>query len=96
MGGDVRRPISCDVPVSGPFDLGKGYQGYLGVAPNGRTFVVESETGAIVGNTLENVIDDISQGDPDVMRRQIEKARETVKRAQEMSQDDFWRMLKGD
>jgi hypothetical protein len=95
LGGDVHRPICCDVEVSGPHDLGFGYQGYVATSPNGRTFVAESETGAIVGPSLSDVINDISQGDPSIMRKQIEKAHETAKRAEELSPDRFWSLIKG-
>jgi hypothetical protein len=64
MGGNVNAPIICDVPVSGPFDIGGGQQGYLAVSPKGHTFVAESVTGAIVGSTIKDVKTDIATADP--------------------------------
>lgn len=94
MGGDCNAPIICDVPVDGPFDLGVGYQGFLAVSPNGKTFVAESITGAIVGSTVDGVRKDIKVGDKAVMERQIAQAKELVLRADTVSQDEFWKLLR--
>lgn len=80
MGGSVDYLLACDLPCTGPHKLGKGYSGYLATAPNGKTFVAEAKTGAIVGPTLEDVRADIGKAKPKVMREQVAKA------AQEMTE----------
>jgi hypothetical protein len=94
MGGDVNAPVFCDVPVDGPFDLGKGYEGFLAVSPSGRTFVAESITGAIVGSTVAEVRKDVTTADEAIMKEQIAEAQKRVRRAERVSPADFWRMLK--
>ena len=79
----------------GPFDLGKGYQGCLMMSPlTGQTYVAESETGAIVGNTIAQVCHDIEEGDDKVMERQMADAREAIENAEHVSPEVFWRRMK--
>jgi hypothetical protein len=94
MGGSVHYPMGTRVPCSGPFDLGRGYSGYLATAPNGRTFVAEATTGALVGPTIEAVRKDIETGDPKLMVAQVAKATETVKKVEETTPKEFWAALK--
>lgn len=94
MGGNVYATIYCEVEVTGPHDLGKGYQGYMATSPSGETFVVESTTGAIVGPTLEEVRADVAAADKTVMDEQIANAAEQFKEAERVSPDYFWRFLR--
>lgn len=94
MGGDVNAPVMADVPVSGPFDVGKGFTAYLAVSPSGRTFVAESITGAIVGSTIKQVCADIIEGEKSVMDKQIKDAEKLVKRAYITEPDELWKRLK--
>lgn len=93
MGCDVNAPMMADVPVVGPFDLEKGYQGYLAVSPAGNTFVVESLTGGIVGDSIEEVRADISDADEEFMRQQIVTANELSKRAYMVTPEVLWKKL---
>lgn len=93
MGGDCNAPIICEVPVHGPFDLGRGIQGFLVVSPSGQTFVVEVETGGIVGFTVKDVRRDIEVADSVVMEAQIADAKKRVLKARTVSSDEFWRRL---
>jgi len=93
MGGKVRRPIVCDVEVTGPYDIGAGRQAYLATSPSGKTFVAESETGAIVGPNLEQVRQDVAEAVVGVMERQMEQARETLKEAETLDAERFWPLL---
>jgi len=68
MGGDVNAPIATKLEVGEPFDLGGGFEGYLVVSPAGKTHVVESETGAFVGTSIDDVKADIAAGDPAIIR----------------------------
>lgn len=95
MGGEVWRPIKCDVPITGgPFDLGSGYEGYLITSPNGTTFVAESITGMFVGSTIEEVRNDISCADYKVMKIQIEDAKKDFAKSTAIPVEEFWRMLR--
>lgn len=94
LGSELWQPVGCEVPAQGPFDVGKGYQAYVIVSPNGTTFVAESETGAIIGPSLDEVRADIAAGEEAVMRKQIEEARVKAARARPYSPQDFWKMLK--
>lgn len=93
LGGDVHASIVCGVEVLGPFDLGKGYQGWLLATPGGKTFVAETETGAIVGGSLDGVRADVAAADEAVMKRQIENAKKMRQRAYRGNQEEFWKRL---
>ena len=93
LGGDVNAPIMFDVEILGYYGLGRGYSGYLFESPSGKTFVAESETGAIVGTTLHGVRVDIAGGDDEVMRKQIAQGKQDVKSAYLGTEDEFWKKL---
>ena len=94
LGGDVNAPVASMVEAQGPFPLGKGYKGYLIVAPNGKTWVAESTTGALVGPTLDEVRADIKAAKPSVMKAQIEDAKIQVEKAYLVPAKEFWTKLK--
>jgi glycine/D-amino acid oxidase-like deaminating enzyme len=94
MGGAVDYPMGTEVEADGPHDLGKGYTGYLVTAPNGKTFVAESETGAIVGADLDFVRNDIKESDPEVVKKQIAHAREELKRLERVTPEQFWTAMR--
>jgi len=91
MGGDVHAPVATDVPATGPFDIGAGYQAYMVASPSGRTFVVEGITGAIIGSTIERVRKDVATADRDVMAAQIANAEKWAKRANVVKPAEFWK-----
>lgn len=95
MGGNVNAPVCIETEATGPFDLGKGWKGYVVVAPSGKTFVAESITGAIVGSTIEEVRADVATAAESIMIRQIEDAKKRAAEAEAVSADVFWRQLKG-
>lgn len=82
------------VKCTGPHKLGKGYEGYVATAPNGKTFVAEASTGAIVGDTLENVRADIRIAEASVMREQIRNAEQEAKKAEVADAAFFWSALR--
>lgn len=91
MGGDVNGPIGAKIEVGEKIPLGKGLFGYLVASPiSGETFVAESETGAFVGPTIEQVRGDVEAADEAVMADQIEKAKERMKKVRVLDADDFW------
>ncbi len=94
MGGDVNAPIYCNVPVEGPIDVGKGYKVFVATSPNGRTFIAESITGAVVGISLKEVCTDIRLADDLIMKKQITEAKERVLSAYLITPDEFWGLLR--
>ncbi len=95
MGGDVNRPVKCEIEAQGPFDIGKGFKAYLVSKPGGRFAVAEATTGAIVGDTLEEVRADIKDGSAAVMRKQVAESAIQVARAFTVEPDEFWSLMKG-
>ena len=95
MGGAVHQPVATEVEPQGEYDLGKGFKGYLIVAPNGKTFVAEKTTGAFVGPTVEAVRKDIADcKDIELMEKQVVEAREKVKFSRIIPTKEFWKLLK--
>ncbi len=88
------HPVGTRVPTTGPFPMGRGYQGLLVTAPNGKTFVAEASSGAFVGSDLIGVATDIHVGDPAVMKRQVAEAREMAASISWVDPDTFWARLK--
>lgn len=90
MGGRCNYVLACDWECDGPHDLGGGYTGWVATAPNGVTRVVEDKSGAIVGDSLSAVRQDIKDGDPKVMNQQLEEAIAQAKEAEVKSAEHFW------
>ena len=94
LGGDVHRPVSTRLPMAGPYPLGDGFYGFLWrSSTDDSTFVVESSSGGIIGDTLEDVQEDIKAGDHKVMVRQVRTAREQSALADSVPPEQFllWR-----
>ena len=93
MGGSVHRPIKCAVSedhLSGPCDIGQGYQAYIVTSPAHLTYVVEASTGALIGPTIEDVRHDIEYGNPEFMAQQMIESAKNLTKAQLLSFDEFW------
>lgn len=93
LGGDVYQPLFCEVEAQGPIDLGRGYKGYLVLAPDGSTVVAESTSGGLVGPTIQEVRADIKSGSIAVMRKQVEEAVEKGKTARPIAPEEFWTLM---
>lgn len=95
MGGPVRQAVKTDVePTSGPHDLGQGYTGYVITTPAGNTRVAEAATGALVGDTLDDVRRDVADANPETMRDQIAAAANHAHSAKTLTPAEFWRLMK--
>lgn len=94
MGGDVNAPISTEIEVGEPVDLGKGITGYLVCSPSGKTFVAEATTGAFIGGSIDQVKTDIGEAAPEVMQEQLAAAKKRAKSAESMEKDKFWGMFR--
>ena len=94
MGGSCWYPMGLETKVGKKHKLGKGYNGYLITAPNGKTFVAEATTGAFVGPSIEAVKKDIKEGDKKVMIQQVEDAKKMVPKIEVIESEEFWKRLK--
>lgn len=94
MGGSVWQPVKTEWTVEGSFALERGYKGYLAIAPNGTTYVIEGKSGALIGPSIEEVKKDVKSGNPEVMKEQIANALKEVANARIVEPDEFWRKLK--
>jgi len=93
MGGNVHSTISALLECVGPYDLGKGFTGWLTTAPNGRTFVSENRSHGTVGETIEQVRKDVAEGDAEVMRVQIIEHSQEGKDIKPSTPEQFWEAL---
>ena len=94
MGGSVHYFLATEVEASEHFDVGQGISCRLVVAPNGATFCVEAETGAIVGSTPAEVKQDMAEADPEVVQKQITQARHDSASAEEVPPQRFWELMR--
>lgn len=94
MGGRVNYFICTEVSATESVELGRGVWVRLVTTPRGETRVIESSTGAIVGNTLEEVRADFASAEPDVVSKQIEQARIDSEEAEYLTPEEFWNRLK--
>jgi hypothetical protein len=92
MGGNVNQPIATEVDCSEEFDLGKGFKGVIAVSPNGKTYVVETTSGGIVGNSVDDVKADIASASND-LAEQVKGEIERGKTADLVKPDEFWKMM---
>jgi len=90
LGGRVNQPTGCEIEVKEEQYLGQGYCGYEIITPKGNTIVVEKTSGAIIGDSINSVRNDITEGSPEVMKKQIEYACEELKSIKLIDQDEFW------
>lgn len=94
MGGDVHGFISTDVDVTETFIVNDFITLYEVRGPDGKTAIVEAISGGIVGNSLNKVLKDIETAEPDVMKEQIKGACEMAKRADHVSETEFWKYFR--
>ena len=94
MGGKKNRPTGTEVDITDAekINLGKGYYGYEIKTPKGDVIVIEANTGAIIGNDIKTVKQDIDEADESVMASQIEKANIEMQKVQVMDNFRFWNM----
>lgn len=91
----AKAPVCVHVDAEGPFEVGNGWSAYVVTAPNGRTFIAEALTGALVGDSLEEVRADMASADPIILAQQEAMARETGPKAFEIDLDEWWSKLGG-
>lgn len=82
--------IATQLEVEGPYDLGKGYSGFIATSPKGETFIVERSTGGFVGGTLAEVRKDVKKAKAEVLAAQMTKQMEVAATAKLMKPKSFW------
>ena len=97
MGGSLYRPIAAELPdeqLGELYDLGLGFSGYLITDSNDQTHVIESLSGAHVGDTLDEVRQDIATScDLEFMRDQVMDAIQKRDSATMIELETFWRKV---
>lgn len=93
MGGRTHRATGCEIPCIGPYALGEGYEAYVGMTPKGNVMIAEKTTGAIVGDSIAQVREDIVKGDPEVMAKQVSEAREMLQDLVRVKEYEFYEMI---
>jgi hypothetical protein len=96
LGGDLRRPVATVLDAVGPFDIGKGYEAFIVYSPAGVTRIVDSKTGAFVGEDLKTVREDIAQGNVEEMADQITASKVRSDYAEDVAPAKFWQILRMD
>lgn len=91
LGGNVHAMLTTTVEAQGPFNLGKGFKGFVVTAPTGNTYVVEETSGGVVGDTINAVKKDIAAcSDKKIMMQQILDCARESKGATTVSREEFW------
>jgi hypothetical protein len=95
MGGQVTRPMLTEVEAIEEKSIGKGYKGFSFKTPKGIK-IAESITGAIVGDSFEQVRKDIAEGDDGVIKKQISEAKKELEKGngKRLSKAEFFRTYK--
>ena len=94
LGGTPQtKLIATQLEVEGPYDLGKGYSGFIAKSPKGETFVVDRSTGGFVGGSLEAVRKDVKQARANVLKKQMAQQMEIAATATLYKPWNFWKYL---
>lgn len=88
--GRNRQPTGCEMKVTDRYELGKGFYGYKIVSNNNTVIIVEDKSGAIIGNNLNEVMNDIENSDVALMNNQIEDAIHILESVKIISEEEFW------
>ncbi len=96
LGGRVNAPIITQVKISEPpVALGGNISVHVIVSPvTDKTHVAEASTGALVGDSLDQVRKDFESADLKVIKGQLKEARKRREQCDPVTNDEFWRLLK--
>ena len=72
----------------------KGHKAYLGLNPDGDQFAVEAKTGAIIGDSIDQVREDVASADESIMDEQIEIAKKDREKVDIIDAEQFWNLRK--
>lgn len=100
MGGDVWQPIKTDVDIKQRITIGEYEFVVIKHPVHEQYHIAEAVTGALVqvGKTeaeaIENIARDCKAIDTEILRTQLDEARQAVSRARSVEPNEFWRKLK--
>jgi hypothetical protein len=94
MGGDVHQPIKTEVDAIEVKSIGKGFHGVSFKTPKGTIRIAEKVSGAIVGDTFEEVRKDIAEGDVKIMKKQVHEGLEMRNKARMLSNQEFFELYR--
>jgi hypothetical protein len=89
--GNQLTPSGCEVEVVEKLTLGHGHYGYRVPMPNGGDVICEAHSGAIIGNSLETVRENVRAGDAGKMRQQVIVACNEKSKVKKFIPETFWR-----
>ena len=93
LGGNLNKQIATEIENPEFQSLGMGFRGVY-IEENGKGYVFEKESGGLVGDTLEQVRDDISKcGDIPTMCEQVLSTIESFKNAQLVTYKQFFSLF---
>ena len=96
FGGNVHAPMITEIDVIEERELSKGINAFSFKTPKGNIRIAESLTGAIVGDSFEDVSEDIRTGDDDIIIKQLLDAAKVLKggNSKWMKNEEFFKMYK--
>lgn len=99
MGGSCYYPLAVETNGSEWFDAGKGFMcGKIYSPDKTRSAIVEMRSGAIVGETVEQVMKDVAECDDfNIMEQQVKEALERISSlsTEVVTEEEFWNFYKG-
>ena len=94
MGGDVWHSISTEHECTGPY-MYDTFKLYIAKNPiTGQIHIVEGESGAFVGTSLDEVKNDIKTADLEIMKKQLIAAMKRGQDADPLTNSEFWKLFK--
>lgn len=91
LGGSLHYNIKTEVNGYPIVELGKGFKGIF-IEQNGKSGVYELESGGLIGDTIQDVMDDINACDDiSFMNKQIIEAKKELESAKEVSNEEFFK-----
>lgn len=96
IGGRVHAPMITEVDVIEEMEVGKGFKCFSWKTPLDNLRISESSTGAIVGNSFEEVIKDVEDADIDVINKQMKEASSLLRSgtSHHMTNEEFFKLYK--
>lgn len=92
MGGSVWRPMVTKIEPIEERSIGKGMKAFSFKTPNGTLRIAENVTGAIVGDSFEEVTKDVREASKDALSKQIKDANELLsKSCTHVDTDEFFK-----
>jgi len=94
MGGRVNAPMTTEIDMIEEKEVGYGVKAFSWKTPKGSIRISESETGAIIGDSFEDVMNDIKETTPQMVAKQMNDAKGLLHSgcAKEMTNEKFFQL----